>query len=44
MWNSKFFTVMIVLTTLAVATALAFQFLEMRDYNLVESLITRFSK
>ena len=42
MWNSKFFTVMIILTAIAVAASVTFQFLEMRDYNLVETLIARF--
>ena len=41
MWNSKFFTVMIILTALAVAASVTFQFLEMRDYNLVETLLER---
>ena len=44
MWKSKFFTVMIVLTFLAVGAALAFQVLEMRDYGLLETLPKRFFK
>jgi len=44
MWKSKFFTVMIVLTFVAVAAAVVLQFLEMRDYGLLESLPKRFFK
>ena len=42
MFQSKFFTVMIVLTTVAVAAALVFQLLEMKDYNLFQTLQARF--
>ena len=42
MWKSKFFTVMIVLTFIAVAATVALQFLEMRDYGLLETLPKRF--
>jgi len=42
MFKSKFFTVMIVLTTLAVAAALVFQLLEMKEYNLFQTLQARF--
>lgn len=38
MFNSKFFTVMIVLTFLAMAATAAFQVWEMYDYNLFETL------
>ena len=44
MWKSKFFTVMIILTFLAIAATLAFQVLEMRDYSLLETLPKRFFK
>ncbi len=44
MWKSKFFTVMIVLTCLALGAALTFQVLEMRDYSLLETLPARFFK
>lgn len=44
MWKSKFFTVMIVLTCLTLAAALAFQVMEMRDYSLLETLPARFFK
>lgn len=42
MLNSKFFTTMIVLTFLAVGACVAFQALEMKDYNLFETLQVRF--
>jgi len=42
MFNSKFFMVMLVITTLAVAAALALQLLEMKDYNLFQTLQARF--
>ena len=42
MFQSKFFAVMIALTTLAVAAALVFQLLEMKDYNLFQTLQARF--
>lgn len=38
MFSSKFFTVMIVLTFVAMAAAVAFQALEMKDYNLFKTL------
>jgi len=38
MFNSKFFTVMIVLSFLAMAATVAFQALEMKDYNLFITL------
>ena len=44
MWKSKFFTVMIILTFLAISATLAFQVLEMRDYSLLENLPKRFFK
>ena len=44
MWKSKFFTVMIILTFLAIVATLAFQVLEMRDYSLLETLPKRFFK
>jgi len=39
MFNSKFFTVMIVLTFFAMAATATFQVLEMRDYNLFETIL-----
>ena len=38
MFNSKFFTVMIVLTFLAVGATVAFQAIEMNEYELFETL------
>ncbi|WP_294432564.1 hypothetical protein [uncultured Victivallis sp.] len=38
MFNSKFFTVMIVLTFLAVVATVAFQSIEMNQYGLFETL------
>ena len=38
MFNSKFFTVMIVLTFLAVGATVAFQSIEMNEYGLFETL------
>ncbi len=38
MFNSKFFTVMIVLSFLAVAASVAFQALEMHEYNLFNTM------
>ena len=38
MLNSKFYTVMIVLTLLITAAALALQFLEMQQYGLIDQL------
>ena len=42
MFNSKIFTVIIVVTFLALGTAVAFQVLEMREYNLWDTLQARF--
>ena len=42
MFKSKFFTVMIVLTTLVMAATLVFQLLEMKEYNLFQTLQARF--
>ena len=42
MFHSKFFTVMIALTALAAAAALVFQLLEMKEYNLFQTLQARF--
>ncbi|MBQ7209139.1 MAG: hypothetical protein IJS01_15185 [Lentisphaeria bacterium] len=42
MFNSKFFTVIIVVTFLALGAAVAFQALEMQEYNLWNSLQARF--
>ena len=42
MWNSKFFTVVIVLTVLALGATVAFQALEMQEYNLWNTLQARF--
>ena len=39
MLNSKFFTVMIVLTLLIVAAACVFQFLEMQQYGIIDQLM-----
>jgi len=44
MFKSKFYTVMIVLTFLVLGAGVAFQALEMKDYNLFETLQTRFFK
>jgi len=38
MFRSKFFTVMIVLTFIAMAATVTFQVLEMVDYNLFNTL------
>ena len=38
MFKSKFFTVMIVLTFIAMAATVTFQVLEMLDYNLFNTL------
>jgi len=38
MFKSKFFTVMIVLTFVAMAATVTFQVLEMLDYNLFNTL------
>lgn len=42
MFNSKFFTVIVVLTFLALGAAVAFQALEMQEYNLWNTLQARF--
>lgn len=42
MFNSKFFTVMIVLSFLVLGAAVALQVLEMNDYALFETLQERF--
>ena len=39
MLNSKFFKVMIVLTLLVTAAALAFQVMEMQQYGLIDQLM-----
>ena len=39
MFNSKFFTVVIVLTFLAMAATATFQALEMYDYSLFDTLV-----
>lgn len=39
MLNSKFFTVMIVLTLLVLAAAFALQFLEMQQYGIIDQLM-----
>ena len=42
MFNSKFFTVVIVITFLALGAAVTFQVLEMQEYNLLNTLQARF--
>ncbi|MBQ9753758.1 MAG: hypothetical protein IJV93_03290 [Lentisphaeria bacterium] len=42
MFNSKFFTAVIVLTFLALGATVAFQSLEMQEYNLFNTLQQRF--
>jgi hypothetical protein len=42
MFNSKFFTVVVVLTFLALGAAVTFQALEMQEYNLWNTLQARF--
>ena len=42
MFNSKFFTVIVVLTFLAIGAAVTFQALEMQEYNLWNTLQARF--
>ncbi len=39
MLNSKFFTVMIVLTLLVAAAAFAVQFMEMQQYGIIDQLM-----
>ncbi len=41
MFKSKFFTVMIVLTFIAMAATVTFQVLEMLDYNLFNTLFNK---
>ena len=41
MFKSKFFTVMIVLTFIAMAATVTFQVLEMLDYNLINTLFNK---
>ncbi len=38
MFNSKFFTGVIILTFLAMAATVVFQTLEMKDYNLLQTM------
>lgn len=40
MFNSKFFTAIIVLTFLAMAATVVFQSLEMKDYNLFQTMFS----
>ena len=42
MFNSKVFTIIIVVTFLAMAAAVTFQVLEMQEYNLLNTLQARF--
>ena len=42
MFNSKMFTVVLVLTVLALGAVVTFQALEMQEYNLWNALQTRF--
>jgi len=42
MFNSKAFTIIIVVTFLALGAAVTFQVLEMQEYNLLNALQTRF--
>ena len=42
MFNSKFFTAVIVLTFIALGSAVAFQALEMNEYNLFNTLQQRY--
>lgn len=39
MLNSKFYTVMIIVTLLVVAAALALQFMEMQGYGIIDQLM-----
>lgn len=41
MLNSKFFTVMIVLTLIVTAAALALQFMEMQHYGIIDQLMNK---
>ncbi len=38
MWNSKFYTVMIALTTVLLLAGVAFQVIEMNDYGIFAEL------
>jgi len=40
MFNSKFFTGVIVLTVLAMAATVVFQALEMKDYSLFQTMLS----
>ena len=40
MFNSKFFTVMIILTFLAMGATVTFQTLEMKEYNLFHTMFS----
>ncbi len=42
MFNSKSFTVIIILTMLTLGAAVALQFMEMQEYNLVEKLYRKY--
>ncbi len=42
MFNSKFFTAVIVLTFVALGAAVTFQVLEMKEYNLFNTLQQRY--
>ena len=44
MLKSKYFLIVAVVTLLCVAAGLAFNILEMQEYNLFNTLIERFSK
>lgn len=44
MLKSKFMTVLIVLSFLAIGATVAFQALEMKEYNLFQTLLGRFGK
>ncbi len=39
MFNSKFYTVMIVLTFVMVSAAVAFQIMEMQEYDLISAIM-----
>lgn len=42
MWKSTFFTVMIVITFLAVGATVALQAFEMKEYGLIEKFMKQF--
>lgn len=44
MLKSKYFMIVMILTGLLLGAGVAFNALEMQDYNLFEALIARFSK